>query len=48
MVRYPYNEHGKAEALAKYQELEPNFEVVAQGPLPPAPPMPPTPPDSGA
>lgn len=48
MGKYPYNEHGKAEALAKYQELEPHFQAVAQGGLPPSPPISPTPPDSEA
>jgi hypothetical protein len=34
--RFPYNEHGKAEALARFNTLEPNAEVVGLS-LPPVP-----------
>lgn len=44
VVKYPYNDHGKSEALARYQEMEPRFEVIGEGNLPPVPPMPSTPP----
>lgn len=37
MSKYPYTEHGKAEAFARFQELEPQGQSVAQATLPPPP-----------
>jgi hypothetical protein len=36
-ARFPYTEHGKAEAFARFQELEPQGASVAQATLPPPP-----------
>jgi hypothetical protein len=42
ILRFPYTEHGKSEALAKYAELEPTGVAIA-APSPPPPPPPPLP-----
>lgn len=36
-ARFPYTEHGKAEAFARFQELEPQGASIAQATLPPPP-----------
>ena len=36
-ARFPYTDHGKAEALARFQELEPQGAMVAQASFPPPP-----------
>ncbi|MGH2597698.1 MAG: hypothetical protein ACRDH7_17315 [Actinomycetota bacterium] len=38
VVRYPYSEHGKGEALARFQALEPDSVEVAVVPVLPPPP----------
>lgn len=40
MIRFPYSEHGKNEALAKFRELEPTGAEVSL--LPSPPPQPPS------